>query len=102
MEKTILNNPNSRRVRLSREELLSGMCYSGNPQKETDPRIKSSSFVLASELQELEERYKREIDQWKEYQQQIQRWKIQVQQVVNQLKAELNEKDLELKRLRKP
>ncbi len=114
MDKIIINqSPGSKRIRLSREELLAGKCFPDEP-KETDERFKSPDRVIerapmleieesdsetkmrlkqvTRELHELRERYHSEIMQWKEYQSRVEQWKTQVFDVVNRLKAALKEK----------
>ncbi len=105
----------SKRVRLSREELLAGKCFPDD-NASFDPRLRSPDDVLSERMQRssqsapsaaqtsiaaLQRRYETEIKAWREYENQVQEWKKDVTELLEQFKNAANEKEVVVQALQK-
>jgi hypothetical protein len=123
MGETILkHNFPSKRVRLSREELLAGKCFPDENEFSLDPRLRSPDDLLSQRMHRnappseapalesiaetlistpapdpgfaaLQQRYEREMAAWNHYEKKVQEWKQEVTAILEQYKAAALEKD---------
>ena len=100
----------SKRVRLSREELLAGKCFPED-NASSDPRLRSPDDVLSQRMQRssqpapsaaqtsisaLQHRYETEIKAWREYENQVQEWKKEVSGLLEKNQQKIKQQEQEL------
>jgi len=127
MNEIILNtNFPSKRSRLTREELLAGKCFPGDPHDASlDPRLRSpdeflsqkstrptSSASISTEstsiespsetcIRGLQKRYENEIAAWMVYEKQVMEWKKNVSAIIEQHKGAAQQRDQMAEELQK-
>ena len=102
----------SKRVRLSREELLAGKCFPDDKDFSLDPRLRSPEEFLSqrsnqaaapsaaqASLSSLQQRYESEIKAWRVYESKVQEWKKEVTDILEKFKLAAQEKETAVQEL---